>query len=122
KSANKNWLGLSVTYTGGGTSTILGVGTFKNITVTGDATYAGQDRFQLNTNITVLGSLTITGGGAAKRMLMFANSGTRNVIMSATVSVNVSYTDIQSIHFSTARDLSGSTGGTVDLGGNNNIT
>lgn len=97
--------------------------TFNNLTVTTTDT-TQPNFFVLQADITVTGTLTLTGNRAAPdRLLLITNTlGTRRTITNSGATMVWSNLNISDIGLTSAYDASAITGGCGDLGNNNNIT
>lgn len=98
-------------------------GTFGSLSVTGNAVGNAVLNI-LNLNITVTGTLTLTGNNAATYRLwvISGTTGTARTITNSGATMNWSNVDFRDITLGTAYDASGITGKSGDLGGNTNIT
>lgn len=116
-----NFNGMSLYFTGGGIMTVRGTGTFYNLSFTGSAIPA-EDRYQVNTNVTVTNQLTLNGFSAVKRLRVHSNSfGSVRTITIAGATVVASNVNFNWITLSVLTDLSAIPGGAGDMGGNTNI-
>src|SRR3989344_2351624 len=120
--ATKDWNGLSLVFTGGGS--MVGSGgnsTWANITVTGTAFKHNSIYFDGNPTIT--GTFTINGNSTINRVLVKSSSlGTARTITAANTSFsNVDFQDITGAGAG-SWDLSAITGGSGDALGNSGIT
>jgi len=116
-----NFNGMSLYFTGGGIMTLRGTGTFYNLSFTGDALVA-EDRYQVNTNVTITNQLILNGYSATKRLRVHSNSfGAVRTITIAGAIVVASNVNFNWITLSVLTDLSAISGGAGDMGGNTNI-
>ena len=116
-----NFNGMSLAFVGGGIMTLRGTGTFFNLSFTGAATTL-EDRYQVNTNVTVTNQLTLNGFSAVKRLRVHSNSfGSVRTITIAGATVSASNVNFNWIALTVLTDLSAIPGGAGNMGGNVNI-
>lgn len=95
RGGNLNWNGLSLIMSGAGTMQYTAGGILANLTRTGTA--AKTDILYISGNITITGTLTLTGNSATNRLFVESNvTGTQYTLTAATVSLtNVDFMDIK---------------------------
>lgn len=123
----KNW-DFNVEWIGGGIMTLRGgVGSrFNNLTVNGAAKdgivkNTNEDRLQINEQCTILGTWTINGYSATRRLRVHSNGGVRTMTVANSTAVIAKYADFQNITLTVTNDLSAIVGGAGDLTGNTGI-
>lgn len=110
-----------VLFTGSGTPVFNGGGTYTNITRTGTA--VKTDTFQINTDFTVTGTLTLTGNSVINRIFVQTNSvGTVKTITNTGATMTWSNVNLRDITLGTSFNASAITGLSGDCGGNSGIT
>lgn len=110
-----------VQLTGSGIVSLLSGDTFGTLTRTGTATKT--DYLQLNSPITVTGTLNLNGNSATNRILVYSNTiGTTRTITNTGATMSWTNVDFRDIDLSTAYDASAITGKSGDAGGNSDIT
>lgn len=111
----------AVIFSNSGQGTISGASTFATITRTAGATKAGS--LMIGSNITVTGTLTLTGDSITNRLLVLSTTlGAQRTITNSGATMTWSNVDFQDIKLGTSYDASAITGGSGDCGGNSSIT
>lgn len=97
--------------------------TFANLSITAFNSHTQVNNFNLISNITVTGILTLAGPSAVNRLtFQTLTPGTQSTITNTGATMTWSNVDIQDIALTTAFNASAITGNSGDRGGNSNIT